>query len=249
MNRDRAIGRACHLLGGGALDNLDPLAAQFLKRDSRQFRVVLAQRLRAFDNGHLRPQPPMRLRHLHTDRASANDDQVIGSLHQIKDRLVGVDRYIIKAWDWWHKRRRACGDNKPAGGDDRIPGLHLFVRNELAELADHVDAEPFEPFLAVHRLDGFDDAVHMTFRRGIVDDGLHRGHAEVGPVPHQMRLLARRDQGLRRHAAEVQAIAAHLVTLEQDHIGPHLRRAGGDRQSARACTDDADIRLDPVHGL
>jgi hypothetical protein len=67
-----------------------PSARSFLQHHRGGLRVVLAQRLGAFDHRDLRPEAAMRLRHFHPDGTAADDDQVIGTLAQVEDRLVGV---------------------------------------------------------------------------------------------------------------------------------------------------------------
>ena len=57
------------------------------------------------------------------------------------------------------------------------------------------------------------------------------------------------DQSLGGNAAEIQAVAAHLVTFQQDHIRAHLAGTRGHRQTARACTDHQNIRLNMFQGL
>ena len=53
----------------------------------------------------------------------------------------------------------------------------------------------------------------------------------------------RGDQRLGGHAAVVEAIAAHLVLLDQHHGDAELGRGRGHREAARAAADDAQIRL------
>ena len=62
--------------------------------------------------------------------------------------------------------------------------------------------------------------------------------------------LRGRDQRFRRHAAEVEAVAAHAALLDQHHRHAERGRRGGDRQAARARADDADVRFQQLrHAL
>ena len=67
------------------------------------------------------------------------------------------------------------------------------------------------------------------------------------PAPLRLGRLGRRDQRLRRHAARVQAVAAHLARLDQHDARAHLHGPRRDRQAARPGADHADVRLDPLH--
>ena len=50
-------------------------------------------------------------------------------------------------------------------------------------------------------------------------------------------------QGLARHAAEVQAVAAHPVALDQRHAQAELRGDRGDREAGGACPDHRQIEI------
>src|SRR3954453_24227864 len=65
-------------------------------------------------------------------------------------------------------------------------------------------------------------------------------------IPPACRGFRRSEQGFRRHAAEIEAIAAHEAAFDQNRAGAHLRRSGSDREPGRARADDAKIRLDPL---
>jgi hypothetical protein len=100
----------------------------------------------------------MRLRHFHADGTAADDDQVIGPLAQVEDRLVGVVRRVPEPRDRRHEGAGPGGDDEAARLDDMGAGLHLGLGDEAGQLADDMDAEVLEPFLAVDGLDRLDDA-------------------------------------------------------------------------------------------
>ncbi len=85
------------------MDN-HPFGAQAVQNDRGGLGVILAQRLQAFDNRDLTAQSDMRLRHLHPDRASADDQQMFGLVAQIKDSFVGVVRHLIQPRQRRHQR-------------------------------------------------------------------------------------------------------------------------------------------------
>ena len=68
--------------------------------------------------------------------------------------------------------------------------------------------------------------------------------AERAGRAHRVRALAGGDQRLRRHAAVVEAVAAHLVLLDQHDRLAERRSGSRDRQAAGAGADDAEIGSD-----
>src|SRR5690606_10374500 len=62
-----------------------------------------------------------------------------------------------------------------------------------------------------------------------------------------MRLPRGGDEGLRRHAAVVEAVAAHPVRLDQHHVGAEPGGGGGDRQAAGTGSYDTQVGLQ--HGF
>jgi hypothetical protein len=67
------------------------------------------------------------------------------------------------------------------------------------------------------------------------------GYTWVGISAQRVGVLAGGDQRLRRHAADVEAVAAHLAFLDQHHRHAERGGRGGDRQAAGAGADDAEI--------
>jgi hypothetical protein len=195
-------------------------------------RVVLAQRLGAFEHRDLRAEAAMGLRHFHADGAAADDDQVPGPLAQVEDRLVGVVRRLLEPRDRRHKGAGAGGDHEAARLDDMGAGLHLGFRDEAGEVADDMDAEVLEPFLAVDGGDRVDDALHMVLGGGEIWRGRVAGDAEGG-LAGVMRLVPRGQQRLGGHAAVVETVAPHLVALDQDDLRAHLDRARRRRRGRR----------------
>src|SRR6185437_8279156 len=54
-------------------------------------------------------------------------------------------------------------------------------------------------------------------------------------------------QGLRRNATIIEAIAAHLAGFNEDSRGAKLRRPGRHRQARGAAADHADVRFQQPH--
>ncbi len=92
--------------------------------------------------------------------------------------------------------------------------------------------------------DGVDHAVHVSVHPCEVHAGLVPVDAIGGATAHHLRRVRGRQQCFGWHAAGVEAVAPHLVLLDQRHLGAHLRGAGGDAESPGAGADDGDIYLD-----
>ena len=185
----------------------------------------------------------MRLCHFHADGAAADDQQAIGPLAQVKEGFVGFIGHGVEPRDGRDKGRRAGGDDDAAGGDDVFPGLHFGRREKFAILSDHTHAQAFEPLLAVDGLDLGDDIGDVILGGGIVHLGALVGDAVLGGMGLGIGRLAAGNERLGGHTAEVEAIAAHLVTLQQDDARPHLHRARREGQAAGAGPDDQKISL------
>ena len=55
----------------------DAFARQLVEHDRGAFRIVLGERRRGLEHGHLRAEPPVRLRELEPDRPRADDDEML----------------------------------------------------------------------------------------------------------------------------------------------------------------------------
>ena len=78
---------------------------------------------------------------------------------------------------------------------------------------------------------------------------LDRRDAEGGSAALRLGGLGGGDQRLGRHAAVVEAIAAHQPALDQHDVEAELRGAGGGDQARRPAADDADIGCQRVSHL
>ncbi len=109
--------------------------------------------------------------------------------------------------------------------------------------AQHGGAERAEPRLGVHRRDRLDHAMHVRAHLPPVDVRLGQVQAEPSRPPCRFGSVRGGEQGLARHAAEVQAIAAHPVTLDQRHAQAELRGDSGHRETRGAGTDHRQIEF------
>ena len=183
----------------------------------------------------------MGLRQLAADRPAAHDQQVLGAFGEVEDRLVGEMGHVGQSR---HRRR----DGPGAGGDDEAlrrdaPAVDLDrVRpGEARRTLNDVDAQRPEALDRIDRRDTGNDAVDMAVDRGEIDLGAGRRHTEAPGGAYDLRRMAGRQHRLGRHAAGVEAVAAHRAALDQHGARAELGAAGGDRQAGGPGADHADI--------
>ena len=111
-------------------------------------------------------------------------------------------------------------------------------------LLDDGDAERLETLHRIVRRDRRDDAVNMIVHRGEIDFRRCEADAEPAGAAGGLGRTGGGDQRLRRHTADIEAIPAHPIALDQHHRSAHLGGACGDAEPAGAGPDDAEI--DPV---
>ena len=111
---------------------------------------------------------------------------------------------------------------------------------------DDGDAEPLEAGDGIVWCNGRDHAVDVVVHFREIDLGLYRCDAKRLSRAHAIGLPGGGEQRFRRHAAGVEAVAAHRIALDEHGAGAHLRGTGGNGQPARARTDDTDISLDSL---
>ncbi len=118
--------------------------------------------------------------------------------------------------------------------------------DETTGFADHLDAQAFEALLAVMRGDRGDDAMNMVVDAGEIDVRLVAVDPEATRATDGVGGARRGEQGLRRHTARVQAVAAHLALLDQYRSRAHLGGARRDRQASRARADHTNVGVDDL---
>jgi hypothetical protein len=163
-----------------------------------------------------------------------------------KDRLVGEVGDAVQPVDRGHGRAAAGGDDETPGADAMAVGLNLVARDEPRTRLDHLDAQALETLDAIVWCYAGDHLVDVTLDRRHVDLGRDGANTERRRCTHPMGRPCCRDQALRRHAADVQAITAHPRRLDQDGRRAELCGARRDRKAGRAGADDADVRLDQL---
>ena len=208
-----------------------PLAGEPFGEQSRELGVVARQQRAEIEHGDLRAEPAMRLRHLDADRPAADHDQMLGQFTVGKHGLVGQIGHLVEPGDRRRHRVRAGGDHEPAGADLDLAGQHRARAGETRRGAQHGDAQTLEPLrrivrreLAITWATLSPTAAKSTLRQRV-------GNAELRRAPPQLGAPSGGEQGFRRDAAEIQAVAAHRSRARP---APPRRRAAPPRRQPRA---------------
>ena len=203
------------------------------------------------DLRHLRAEPREGLRQLAADRAAAEHDQPLRQLAQLPQVVGGQHLDLVEPRQRRHERTRAGGEHdvlrrQPlrgalVGRDLDGPGV-----DQLGVAAHHVDAEAAIAFDRIVRLDRADHAVHAVHHLGEAELRAGLGDAVVGGMADLLDELGAADQRLARHAAVVQAVAAHLAVLDQRHLGLHRRADVARHEPGRAGADDDQVAVEAL---
>jgi len=236
------IGDGRTTFGGAYVVDNYALVMKALADDLHQLRIVLRQQGRHLHERDRGAQPAESLRQLDADRAAADNEEMAWPLDQIEDRLVREAGHAVETGQRRHQRRRAGGDHEAAGPDAEITGGDFARAGEARLGAEDAHTEAGEALFRVMRRDGGDDAVDVVVHASEVDQRFVGLDAEATGMPLRLGGLGGGQQRLRRHAAVVQAVAAHLAGLDQHGFGAQLGRPGGDAEARGAGTDHADVR-------
>ena len=233
----------------GALAHRDAVVDQSVAHDARQLGVVSRQDRELLDYAHPRPELAERLRHLDADRTAADDDEMLGQPGEIEDGLVGEVTCLREPGNRRDQGPRAGGEHEAPGADALPVHFDRAPAHEPRRALDHRRAQPFEPLDRIVGRDGGDRRVDVLRDRCEIDAGAVEVDAQGRRPGRQGRGAGGCEQRLRRHAAPVQALAAHLALFDEDGGRAHLGRARGDRQAGRTGADHADVDLSLVgHG-
>ena len=238
---------------------LDAVAAKRPFDQGRGVRVLARQDTgQHVESRHPAAEPGEGLGELTADRAGADDGQPFGPLGQGEDGLVGQ---VAAAFEARYGRRLGAG----AGGDHGPPEAQFAVAGGTGHrdraIGDKpsfaqvdVDAGIPESFGAVVPADLRADAAHALHRHGEVAGPLGARRSEAGVGAAGAPPPGGGDHALGRHAAEVQAIAAHQPAFDQRHPGAQPRSRDRGHQTGRAGADDHQVvtpwrlRVRPVGG-
>jgi hypothetical protein len=221
--------------------NRNALALERVEHDRRAFAIFARERLTRLQHRDRGTEPAKGLRKLEPDRTRADDDEMLRPRGEIEHGLVGEIEHSIKAGDRWKQGRGAGRDDEASRCDRDSVDNHSVAIRKARGAFDHPHAEAIETLPGIVRRDRGDDVVHVPVNLGEVDVRRWCRHAEGRRVSDQARALARGNQRFRWNAAGVETLAAHLGLLDQHHRHAEGGRCGGNRQAARAGTDDADV--------
>ena len=206
-----------------------------------QFRVFARQHRPGVQHRDLAAEAAEGLRQFDTRRAAAEDHQTRRQARDIENALVGQRPHQFDAGDGGQGGGGAGGDDEAARLDDAVARLAGVARDEFGSGADHPHPHRGEARGGIIGRDGGDHLLHVPLRQNEIDARLPCRNAEQARLPHGMGGMARRDQRLGRHAAVIEAVAAHRAFLHQHGGDAERGSGGGRRQSAGACADDAEI--------
>ena len=202
--------------------------------------------------GYVSTQPRKGLRQLAADRASPQHHHALGHLVEfgefVPQGVAGHVAHRIQARQRWHKRARASGDHDIASGERPCATV---VQGDLHRPRVHNSGVAHQN---LHTQAGV--ALDAVVRRDLGNDGMDTRHdlakteARAGSgqavfrrMQDLMAQLGGLDECLAGHAAEVQAVATHLVGLDQGYFG--LDCGGYERadQTTGPGTNDHQVAL------
>ena len=232
--------------GEGAVEHqLNALAQELLLDDFRGVGVLAVEDVAAVvEQHHLAAQALEGLRQLAADGAGADDRQPFRALREGEDRLVGEVARLLDSLDGRMRRHRPG-----AGGDDRLleaqglaVHLHGLGAGEAGVAQEHVHPQLAEALHRVVVADVGADAAHAFHHRGEVHLHVVRpADAEQAGVADLRHHARRADDALGRDAADVQAVAAQVVALDQGDLGAQAGGARRGHQPGRAGADHHQV--------
>ena len=184
----------------------------------------------ALDDGDLAAEAAHGLRHLHTDRAAAENQQAPRDRLHAGDLAVGPDALeLAQPGDRRHEGIRARGEHDVVGG--------------VAHAVDLDDAHAGEPAAAAKQVDPLVGEPALLTGVGVVRDhgvapGERRGDIDLGAG----RRLARAVHGLAGRSSVFDGMHAQYEHSPPTSRAPRARRADHHRQARRRSARPASRR-------
>ena len=189
---------------------------------------------------YLRAEAREGLRELAADRAAADHGEPAGQLGQGEDRLVREIAGLGQPGDGRLGRAGARRDHRLLEAERHARDVHGVRSGEARRAEEHVHAEVAKARRRVHPADPRAQPAHPIHHRAEVHARAGRHpHAELARPAHVGDGAGRPDQALRRHAADVEAIAAHQPALDERHARAEPGRARR-RDQPRGARPDHD---------
>ena len=233
-------------LDGGVLDQLHAVGQQAFAHRGHQFGIVFGQDGGAVEDGDAAAQAAMGLGHLAADGAAAQNQQAGRPFGVVEQRFVGEEGHAFEAGDGGDGGAAAGRHHEAAGADEAAAGLQGAAPGEAGGGGDDLDPEAAIALHGIVGRDGGDDLPDMAVDGREIDGRFRRRHAEGAGMAHGMGGMAGRQQRLGRHAAVIEAVAAHLVAFDQGHPGAHM--AGGIGGGKTAGTGAYDAQIEAFRG-
>ena len=232
----------------GPLDRLaarDPhtVALERAEDDVRGVAILLDEDLRRdLDEMDLRAEPRERLRELAADRSRADDGEAARKRRQRKDRLVREVTGLLEAGDRRGRGARAGRDHRARETEALAADLDDVVAGETSRAEEHVDAETAKALGGVEvrdvRTEPAEALHHSSEIRARAGRHLDPERARVA---HRGGRAGGAEERLRRHAPDVQTVAAHEVALDERDLGPEPGGAGRGDEAGRAGAEDHEV--------
>ncbi len=232
----------------------DSVAFERCPNEGRHFHILAPEDAGSqFDLRDVRAEPGESLGELGADRPAAKDDKAFRRLRPVAQRLPqrvgGEIARLLDPWQGRHEGRGAGRDDDGAAGEP--PGAAIIecdldrpgIDNARMSPRD-LDAKVRITLDAVMRLDPGDDRMDPRHDLGEGNGGFGGGKAVAVRMAHLMGGPGASDQGLGGNAAVVQAVAAHLVRLDQSHPRPGRGGDVGRDEAGRSSADDDQVAVE-----
>src|SRR3569832_2420922 len=157
---------------------------------------------------------------LHAHRSAAQYDQLRHGHAQIEHVFVGEIGNAIETWEGRHGGTRARGDDEVSCGEVAAVDLKAVAVAEAAGAEDHLDAHGAKPFGAVVRFKNTKHNKHKQQHHNKTHNQNKKKKTAGVRRAHALRDVRRVQQGLARHAARPQAIAAEAIFSMSATLAP-----------------------------
>ena len=184
---------------------------------------------------------------LASHRPAAQHEEPAGDLGRGRGLAVGPGGELGEAVDRRHHGRCAGGDHHRLAGDELgVPGPDAAVAVQPSLATEQLDAPLLQPGQLARVVTVLDHLVAAGQDGRGVQVAAHRLRRARYPARLGQR-LRRAQQGLRRHARVIRALAPDQVALDDRHLQPALGDAPGADLAGRARSHNDDVELQGAH--
>src|SRR4029077_12807783 len=196
----------------------------------------------ALQNGYVHAETAERLGQLAADRSATENNHALRLRAQfVEDCFVGEKLNRFNPGNVGNRRTRTRGDDKILRAQNLVANLNFARRQKLGFAAKNIDAERFETFLRIVRRNLGAALAHALedFLKG--KTWLLSIQSPFFRIADSSDETRGRNQCFTRDAAKVQAIAAHLVALDQRDGAAQPGSARCRDQSSRSRSDHDNV--------